>query len=623
MRRLTTFRLAACRWTSAIFCIAACVACQAASAVEFKRVMLLHSFGPDFKPWNEYGKAIRTELYQQSPWPLDINDYSLVAARFDDDVSEVPYVEYLRTLYANRRLDLIISIGAPAANFVQRHRKTLFSTVPMLLAVVERRRFSYSALASNDAVVAVAHDFPAIFGNILHVLPGTKNVMVVNGASPNELFWLNEIKKETKIFEDRIAFMWTNDLSFSEIVKKAATLPPHSAIFWHLMNVDATGAAYEGDSALSKLHAVANSPIFSYADVFFGRHIVGGPMHSMVDQSRRTAEIALRILGGEKAGDIKIAPIGFASPKFDWREMQRWGISENRLPPGSEIHFRNSTVWEQHRGSILAMFAALVLQAMLIGWLFYEHRRRNLAEVLARNSMAELTHMNRVATAGELSASIAHEVNQPLAAIVTSANAALRWLAANKPDIDKAKAALSLIVSEGHRAGDVVTSVRTMFKKDADERTPVEINKVIMTVLEIVRVELQKSGIQLETELAGNLLVVEAQRVQLQQVILNLVMNAIEAMQSVQQPRVLRIQSSLSKPGIVNVSIQDSGTGIALSDLHRLFDPLFTTKAGGMGMGLSICRSIIERHNGQLWASAGANRGSVFQFELPTKADKH
>jgi signal transduction histidine kinase len=610
-----------CAAVGIIFFAVASFACSAALATEPKRLMLLHSFGRDFRPWSEYAKSIRTELDRQSPWPLDITEHSLLTARSSDESSDTPFVGYLSALYSKRPLDLIVSLGAPAVAFVQQYRQQLFPNTPMVFTAVEQRRVQFSLLTPNDAVVAVAHDFPAVFENILKVLPDTKAVTVVNGASPLETFWLEELRRDLKPFERRIALTWTNDLSFEQILKHASALPPHSAIFWHLMLVDAVGHAPQSSTALTKLYAAAKAPIFSYDDGFFGRELVGGPMHSVLEGSRRTASVAVRILNGEKAGDIKIAASGFAAPKFDWREMQRWRISERRLPPGSEIHFRNPTAWEQYREQILAICAALILQAMLIGWLIYEHRRRNLAEVLARNSMAELTHMNRVATAGELSASIAHEVNQPLAAIVTSANAALRWLAANKPDLDKAKAALSLIVSEGHRAGDVITSVRSMFKKDTNERTPVEINELIMTVLEIVRVDLQKNGIQLETELAEKLPVVEAQQVQLQQVILNLVMNAIEAMQSVQQPRVLRIQSSLSKPGIVHVSIQDSGTGIALSNLHRLFDHLFTTKAGGMGMGLSICRSIIERHHGQLWASAGASRGAVFQFELPSKTN--
>ena len=261
--------------------------CPAGFAAESKRVMLLHSFGRDFKPWSEYAKTIRAELDRQSPWPLDIIENSLVSARFSDENAEAPFVEYLRTLFAKYPLDLIVSIGAPAANFVQRHRQQLFLTTPMIFTTVEQRRIQFANLTENDSVVAVAHDFPAIIENILRVLPDTKTIAVVNGNSSLEKLWLQDMQKEFAPFADRVSFIWWNDRSFEEILKQAAALPPHSAIFWHLMNVDAAGIQHEGERALARLYAVANAPIFSYADVFFGRELVGGPMHSVLEGAAR------------------------------------------------------------------------------------------------------------------------------------------------------------------------------------------------------------------------------------------------------------------------------------------------------------------------------------------------
>jgi C4-dicarboxylate-specific signal transduction histidine kinase len=292
------------------------------------------------------------------------------------------------------------------------------------------------------------------------------------------------------------------------------------------------------------------------------------------------------------------------------------------LPPGSEIRFRELTAWEQYRWQITLICAALLLQAALISWLIYEHRRRQRAEVQSRNAMTELIFMNRRAGAAQLSASIAHEVNQPLTGIAARASAALRWLSAETPNLEKVKAALEHIVTASHRAADIVTSVRAMFRKDTSERLPVDINGIILTVLAIVRIDLQKNDVELQTQLDERVSVVEGDKVQLQQVVLNLVMNAIEAMQSV-RPRVLKVKSEQSKPEIVHVSFEDIGTGIDPSDLNRVFNPLFTTKERGMGMGLSICHSIIENHNGRIWVSPGVIRGSIFQFELPAKFDQH
>ena len=161
--------------------------------------------------------------------------------------SEAPFAEYLRALYTSRPVDLIVAIGAPAANFVQRHRQRLFPATPMVFTAVEQRRVQFDKLTENDTVVAVAHDFPAAFENILRVLPLTKTIAIVNGASPNETFWQEEMRRELAPLAGRVEFRWYNELSFEDILKDAAELPPHSAIFWHLMNVDAAGVAHEAN----------------------------------------------------------------------------------------------------------------------------------------------------------------------------------------------------------------------------------------------------------------------------------------------------------------------------------------------------------------------------------------
>jgi signal transduction histidine kinase len=595
---------------------------SASIAAETKRVMILHSFGRDFRPWIAYAQGIRTELDRQSPWPLEIIDQSLMTAREPDEDPEVPFVEYLRAIFTKRPMDLIVSIGAPAAAFVQRRRQQLFPTTPTIFTAIEERRVQKTLLTEFDAVVAVSHTLPAIIENILKVLPDTKTIAVVNGNSANEKFWSEELRREFSPFADQVSFVWYDDRSFEDILKHAAALPPHSAIFWHLMSVDAAGVAHEGDTALRRLYAAANAPIFSYDGSFFGAETVGGPMHSVSNLSRMAASAAVSILGGERASDVKIPTSRFASPIFDWRLMQRWGISETTLPQGSEIYFREPSVWERYQTQILAIFAALLAQTGLIFWLLHEHRRRHLAETNSRNAMAELTAMNRRSLAGELSASIAHEVNQPLAGITTSAAAALRWLAAEPPNNDRARAALRHVVEAGHRAADVITNIRAMFAKDTNERSTLDINSVVFAVLSILRHDLQKNGVEIQADLDDRLPAVEGNKVQLQQVILNLTMNAIEAMHAT-QPRILKVRTELGKPATVHVSISDTGTGIDPANVDHVFGALFTTKERGMGMGLSICKSVIENHNGRIWVTTGSMRGTTFHFELPTKAAGH
>jgi signal transduction histidine kinase len=285
---------------------------------------------------------------------------------------------------------------------------------------------------------------------------------VVVGTSPIEQFWRTEIAKAVKPLENRVAFTWYDDLSFEDILKHAAALPPDSAIFWELMSVDAAGVVHKGNTALARLHAVANAPIFSYDESFFGNEIVGGPLLSVIEGGRQTAAMALRILGGEKAGEIRIPPIGFATPKFDWREMQRWGISENRLPPGSQVLFREPTVWERYSWQITLVAAVLLFQAGLIAILLREHRRRQFAELESRHRMTELARVNRFSTAGEMSAMIAHEINQPLGAILSNAAAAQRLLNSSTPDMAMLSEIVNDIRDDDERAAEVIRRIRSL-----------------------------------------------------------------------------------------------------------------------------------------------------------------
>jgi PAS domain S-box-containing protein len=244
-------------------------------------------------------------------------------------------------------------------------------------------------------------------------------------------------------------------------------------------------------------------------------------------------------------------------------------------------------------------------------------RRR--AEEDLRKAQAELAHVNRVMTMGELAASIAHEVNQPLAAILASGDSCTAWLESEPPNLEKARAAAGRIVQAAAQASHIVQRIRALFKKTTSMTTPLEINEVITETVSLVGGEVQRKGVSLHTELATNLPAVFGDRIQLQQVILNLAINGMEAMTDFEdQPRRLVIQSKLAEPGEILVSVADTGPGIDPQQTAQLFAPFFTTKPEGIGMGLSISRSIIEAHGGRLWAVANQPRGAVFHFALPS-----
>jgi signal transduction histidine kinase len=593
-------------------------------SAESKRVVLLHSFGQDFKPWSEYAKTIRSELQRQSPWQLDITDHSLVTARSRNEDPEVAFVAYLSALFAEQQPDLIVSIGAPAAVFVQRHRPQLFANIPMVFTAVDERRVQFASLSKNDAVVPVRIDYPAAIENILQVLPDTKNVMVVVGTSPTEQFWREEIGRVVKPLTNRVSLTWTNNLSLDDLLKKAAALPPHSAIFWELMIVDAAGVVHEGNTALARLRAVSSAPIFSYDESFFGHEIVGGPLLKVLDSSRQTAAVAVRILGGEKASDIKITPIGFSRPKFDWREMQRWGISESRLPLGSEILFRELTAWERYRWQITSILLALLVQSAMIAWLLVEQLRRRRAETRSRKLSLDVIHLNRAAEAGALSASFAHDLGQPTLAIALNTQRVENLLSKDRPELGKIKEAVVDISRANDHAAAIIKQFRKLLMRGSDPEIQQEtdLNAVIADALSILSTEANHRQVGLVAEGHKGPLLVRADPIHVLQVLLNLATNAMDAMaDSPSDTRRVVIRTAMHADCKVEVVVSDSGPGIPAPVIDEIFETFYTTKPHGTGLGLSIARTIVDMYGGKIWAENCAQEGAAFHFTIPLSTD--
>jgi signal transduction histidine kinase len=281
-------------------------------------------------------------------------------------------------------MDLLVSVGGPAARFCIREREHLFPSVPLLASGVERRVVTSLAPATDMSVAAFALDNGAAIENILQVLPGTTDIAVVLGGSHLSKLWLEETGRDFAPFADRVRFTWLNDLSLEEMKKKVATLPPHSAIFFGELYVDAAGIPHERHTALTSLHAVANAPIFGLFDTQLDRGIVGGPLVSIPEMSRRAAGAALRILNGEKAESVETIPVAAGSPAYDFRELKRWGIPESRLPAGSAVLFRPPSLWTEYRGPVAFALGLVVLQTALIGALYLQRSRRLAAEEDAR-----------------------------------------------------------------------------------------------------------------------------------------------------------------------------------------------------------------------------------------------
>jgi C4-dicarboxylate-specific signal transduction histidine kinase len=297
--------------------------------------------------------------------------------------------------------------------------------------------------------------------------------------------------------------------------------------------------------------------------------------------------------------------------------MERWNMAASGLPPGSAIWFRDLPLWERYRWQVLAVIAVILIQAALISILLHERKKRSDAELEARQRLSELAHVGRQAAAGELSSSIAHELNQPLGAILTNAETAELILQSPSPDLTELKDIVADIRRDDQRASEVIHRMRSFLKRTPFELRDVDLNDIMREAFDFLSVQATSSNVALYFEAFPEALPIKGDAVQLQQVILNLVVNSIEAMSEMPYGRAVIGRTELNGGSSAIVSISDFGPGIPLKRSNEVFDPFFTTKKQGMGIGLSIARTIIQAHKGRIWAENQAEGGAVFRLSLP------
>ena len=582
-----------------------------------RSVLIIDQYGPGLPFSAGISSGIRAAMISGSATQVSVYHEQLDVNRFRGSVYEHSLNAHFRVKYRDKQVGVIIAVGPAALEYVLRSRAELWPAVPVVFTFVDKSAITQLKLPP-DVTGNTLQSHPRDMVTVARTLvPDIKRIALVGDPPENQTYY-RDLKKEIPIAAADLEFIDLTGLTMTELRKRVAALPDHTAILHTSIYSDGEGNSLIPADAVALVAEAANRPIVVDLDTHFGRGSVGGLITKSTSLGEAAAKIALRILNGESASNIPIKESELARPIFDWRQLKRFGISEANLPAGSEVRFRELTAWEQYRWQIMLIAAALVIQTTLIIWLYYEYRRRRNAEANSRSALAKFADMNPVATAGELTASIAHEIKQPLAAMVTNANAGLRWLAKETPDLDETRDAMQNVVSAGHRASEVIGSIQAMFKKDSQVKTTLDLNNVIKDVLGLVQGELQTQGILVQSGLTKPLPLVAGHKGQLQQVILNLVRNAADAMDSVsRRARVLRIKTAIHDADGVLLSVEDSGAGIAPEDIDRIFKSFFTTKSQGMGMGLSICRSIIEAHNGRLWASSGVDYGSVFNIVLP------
>ena len=445
--------------------------------------------------------------------------------------SEQAVVDYIRSIFVDHRdPDLIVSIGGPAAVYARKHRQYLFPNAPLLLASVDQRWLGDAPLGEKETAVAIATDYPGVIDGILQLLPQTRQVVMVIGSGQIGQFWHRELDGAFRRFHDRVTFVWLDDLSLQETLRRCANLPDNSAIFYLTFGTDATGAAYADDRVFAELHARANAPLFAALSPYLGAGIVGGSLMSVDQLARRSADTAIRLLNGAAPANVKLPPQLRGLPIFDWRELERWGIPERRLPPGSVVRYRAPSLWSAYKGTVLSAVGVLAVQSLLIVGLLHQRRARRRAELASRKNLALAADASRRQMMSALANSVAHELSQPLSSIIHNAQALQMMVTANRATSDTIGPILSDIRTQGVQAAQIMDRHRTMLRSHELDMKPIDLHVVIKDSLVLIDHDMRARQIEAIVNLSPNPCVISGDQVLLAQVLVNLVINAMDAM---------------------------------------------------------------------------------------------
>ena len=566
----------------------------------------------------EGDRGLREALAETMGRTFDVFDEFLDSPRFSGADFQATMSVYLRDKYASKPPDVIVAAGPEALTFCLSHRSRLFSDVPIVhMGVSAAYLAALGRLPKDVSGIPIVFEYGRTIEQALAWHPKARHLVLVTGTSPQDREWEAELRRELPRFNGRVQAEFLSGLSTPALRQRLAQLKDDTVVLAAGYFQDGDGREFTPLEAVRGMVAASGAPMYGALITFIGAGVVGGYMLDFRAMGRQAALTVKDQLHGTRLAQ---APAARAMPNalhVDWRQIQRWGIDERAIPKDAVVHFREPGLWEAHRLEVLLALAVVLLQAGLIAGLIVERRRRQAAVRAEQKQRFELVHASRVAVVGELTGAIAHEINQPLGAILSNAEAAEMILATGAQRPTELRQILADIRRDDLRASEVIRRLRALLAKHQVEHQRFDLNEAVGDVESILRAEARRRGAVLEILLPVPAVTMVGDRIQIQQVLINLVLNALEAVAELPEPR-RRVSVEVEKTaGRVTLVVRDRGTGIAPGQMPQLFDSFFSTKATGMGLGLSIVRTLVEAHGGRVTAENGVDGGAVFRVELP------
>jgi len=533
--------------------------------------------------------------------------------------------DFLRGKYGGRNIRVIVASAPQALQFVLEHRDRLLPGVPIVHVAIPRERLAQMKVPADVVGRPIDLDPAPTLALAARLHPDARRLVIVLGAAERDRVWERRVRAALERLEAPLEVEYVSGLPTAEVLRRVGALPRDAIVFTPGYFVDGAGRVETPHRSLELIAPASAAPVYGPLSTFVGTGVVGGHVTPYDEQARQAGALVVALLRGLPTGVAGAGPIERVT-MVDWRQIRRWGIDEKLLPPGTIVKFREPSAWDRYRWEIIGAAAIVLFQAALIfGLVFERNARRRAAEQAAAAKTEtgryreDLAHVVRVHTAGEMSVALAHEITQPLGAIENYALAARRRLKGEPPDLAHVADLLDKVVGQTARAGDVVTRMRGMVQRHQLEPKEVDVARAVRDCVEMVRTDCELRDIRIEFEAVGRLPPIVADEIHLQQVILNLLRNAMEAVERPEPGVVKRVTVGVGRDdaGAVSVAVADRGPGIAEGDLERVFEPFYSTKPRGLGIGLAIGRKLIEAHGGALWAAHNPGGGAVLRFTLP------
>jgi signal transduction histidine kinase len=544
---------------------------------------------------------------------------SLDALRFEGPLHLEAVRDWLGRKYADRRVDLVVALGEDAVDFLAARSGEPWPHTPVLFIDVTTRTPDALDRLPQAGGMLMQETFPSSLAIVKKILPETRRVVLVYGGS--EVARLRNAGRADEVRASNLDLdpvVW-KDLALDSMLAEAERLPEGTVVYLLGPYVDAEGRLLTGRQLCDAFSPRSSAPLFTLVSYDVGCGVVGGLVHDWSLVGEIAAEQALARLSARSADVVRLPLNRYTRLAFDGRQLARWGVPESRLPPGSEVLFREPDLWRDRRPLVIAAVAVTLAQALLIIGLVVERRRRRQAELEGRRSLSIMAHLDRRAAMGELAASLAHEINQPLNAILQNAGVAHTLLTSSAPPLGEIGEILEDIQSDDARAGEVIRRMRALLEKRELEKKPTRVNDLVLDTIDLVRPDATARGIQVDAQLCEGPTLIQGDRVHLQQVLLNLLINSMESVSdATPDRRRLQVRTS-EEDGQVELSVRDRGTGIRDEHLSHIFEAFYTTKGKGLGMGLSIAKSIVDAHDGHIGAENDPEGGAVVWIRLPAE----